>query len=386
MFFHIGPSKLGNFPVHYQHSNLHINLDSGWHQARDHHGNLLLYKGYLDDYKIDTKLEEIAAQEEPIFRGNFCLFKLFDQGISVKSDRARSFPIWYDRADGINNLIPKDYTVWTDSYIMLLDNFKLVESKFDAIGQVACIEQSLDTVLDKVDQLLTQKIHEFFDNNKLPVNVFLSGGIDTMLLYSYIKRLGITHTLINFNHIDYDYFYLNNHDSLEKFWGYRQIHHWREACILVSGAPGDEFTARSPTTANMLLKYHGASIPELLRHDWSAQSLHYTYFNNPKYFKIWEEQAHLSYTSLEHVIRQCASINLNDWQHWHLGETLTYTPLRDIEIFKTIASLNKDDLIAQVMDSLIQKRLIEKNAPELLLGLSIQKNSNNCMANLTKLL
>jgi hypothetical protein len=94
----------------------------------------------------------------------------------------------------------------------------------------------------------------------------------------------------------------------------------------------------------------------------------------------------MSYTSLEHVISQCASINLNDWQHWHLGETLTYTPLRDIEIFKTIASLNKDDLIAQVMDSLIQKQLIEKNAPELLLGLSTQKNSNNCMANLTKLL
>jgi hypothetical protein len=269
---------------------------------------------------------------------------------------------------------------------MLLDNLKLVESKFDAVGPVAGIEQSVGAVLDQVDQLLVQKIKTFFDNNKLPVNVFLSGGMDTMLLYSYIKRLGIAHTLVDFNHIDHDYFYLNNHDSLEKFWGYRQIHHWRESCILVSGAPGDEFTARSPTTANMLLRYHGVSIPELLQREWPAQSLHYTYFNNPKYFKIWEDQTHLSYTSLEHVISQCASINLNDWQHWHLGETLTYTPLRDIEIFKTIASLNKDDLIRQVMDSLIQKQLIEKNAPELLLGLSTQKNSNNCMANLTKLL
>ena len=386
MFFHIGPSELTNFPVHYRHGKLHINLDSGWHHDVDHHGNLLIYKGYLDDYEISTKLAEIAAQEEPIFRGNFCLFKLFDQGISVKTDCTRSFPIWYDAASGINNLVSGNYTVWADSYVTLLDDFELVESKVDIIGCVPCVEQSLDIVLDQVDQLLLQKIKKFFDNNKLPVNVFLSGGMDTMLLYSYIKRLDIPHTLIDFNHIDHDYFYLNNHDSIGRFWGYNQIHHWRTPCVLVSGAPGDEFTARSPTTANMLLKYHGLSIPALLQRDSAAEALHYTYFNNSKYDKIWQDQAHLTYDSLQDVITDCASINLNDWQHWHLGETLTYTPLRDIEIFKIIASLNRDDLIDQVMNSLIHKKLIEQNAPELLAGISDQKNSNNCMANLTKIL
>ena len=53
MFFGIGPRVLDNFPVHYQHNNLVINVDSGWKQILDQHGNQLLYKGYIDNGVLD---------------------------------------------------------------------------------------------------------------------------------------------------------------------------------------------------------------------------------------------------------------------------------------------------------------------------------------------
>jgi hypothetical protein len=113
-------------------------------------------------------------------------------------------------------------------------------------------------------------------------------------------------------------------------------------------------------------------------------SLHHKHFE--KYKQIFESQKSMHFDNLDHVVRECLNIILNDWQHWHLGPTISYTPLRDIEIFKQIASLERTDLINQIMDSSIQKEIISRNAPELLEILSTNKNTGNYFENLTKIL
>lgn len=385
MFFQIG--KLAdNFPCQFKHKNLFIGTDSGWTETRDQHNNLILYKGYLDDGDLDSSLEKICNQEDPLYHGNFCVIKCFDKGVTVKADKLRSFPIWYDKDQGITNLQTFDRTCWTDSYVMLDFDFNLIESKFQIIDNISNQTLSLNEVVKQVDTRLSNKIQNFFNNNKLPVKVFLSGGIDTMFLYSYIKKFNIDHELVKCSHIDYDYFYLKNHYNLSKFWGYNQIHHWKEHCVLASGAPGDEFTVRSPTTANLILRYYNTSITELLNNNLYKDSLHYTYYNKEKYKLIWNKQEETHFANLSDAIKQSINLNLNDWQHWHLGNTLTYTPFRDITLFELIARLEFDPLCDQIMNSIVQKAIIEMNAPELLSGLSFQKNSNNCMENLVDIL
>lgn len=157
--------------------------------------------------------------------------------------------------------------------------------------------------------------------------------------------------------------------------------------MLVSGAPGDEFTARSPLVGNLLLLHHGTSIPELLSDMAYGACLHRTYFDTPKHHALWEEQKQ-NYTAqtLEQVIRRCCNYNINDWQHWHLGRTLTWTPLRDLEMFKLFTRLEPQALVTQVMHSTVQKELIRRHAPEVLGYLSTQKNSKNSLENLVALL
>ena len=384
MFFNIGSKSLDNFPKNYQHNSLYINLDEGWHKSHDQHGNILFYKGYVDNVNIEDVLLEIANQEEPTFYGNFCLIKCFNQGVTIKADRLRSFPIWYSTHSGLTNLIPLELQVWTDSVVMIQNNGELVESKFKYLDSTESIALTLDQVVDQVDNILSNKIQKFVQHNSLPLQVFLSGGIDTGLLYSYILKYNIPHTLIDCEHIDFDYFYLKNRAAIRNFWGYEQIHHWREPCVLLSGTPGDEFTARSPTTANMLMRFHGTSIPKLLADSKFSNSLHYTYFNNPTYFKMWSEDTR-DWGTRKEVILDCINLIVNDYQHWHLGNTLTYTPLRDIRIFEIIARLEKEALIDQVMNSCVQIEIIKRNRPELLKYLSSQKNFNN-MSNLTGIL
>jgi hypothetical protein len=386
MFFHIGSKMLENFPVVHHHGNLYINIDDGWTATRDQYNNLLLYKGYLDEYPIQDKLLDIAAQEEPRFLGNFCLIKCFDQGVSIKTDRLRSFPMWYDAKLGITNLQELDWNIWTDSFAMLTHDLQLVESKFDLLGTVESSTLSFDQVVDVIDAILTNKVKQFAKNNTLPLRSFLSGGIDTGLLYSYLVKHQIDNTLIDYSHIDFDYFYLKNHQTLSKFWGYNQIHHWKEPCVLLTGAPGDEFTVRSPTTANMMLRYHGTSITQLLTDSKYQDCLHRSYFLDPEYSELWEQQQQLTFNGLDHAMRECLNLIVNDYQHWHLGNTITWTPLRDMEIFKLIARLGKNDLMDQIMNSSVQKELISRNDSALLACLSTQKNSGNYMENLTNIL
>lgn len=380
MFFNIGPNKLDNYPVHYQHNNLHINLDQGWTKQGD-----VIYKGYLDDFSLETKLDEIINQSEPKYLGNFCAILLTDTSVKINTDRYRSFPIWYNKEQGITNLYNIGYTIWTDSLVELLDNNNLIENKFDAIGPIDIETLSFNDVVDRVDSLLENKFLNFYKNTKLPIKIFLSGGIDTTVLYSYLIRLKIPHTLVSCLHTDFDYFYLKNHDILEDFWGYRQIHHWLDPSVLVSGTPGDEFTVRSPVTANRILKCYDTSIPELLKTDKYKNCLHSDYYNSPKFQWIWEQTSQLPTETLEESIRQSLNQNLNDWQHWHIGRTLTFTPYRDIELFKTIAQLYNDDLFDQVMNSSVQKAIISRTDKSLLKILSPKKNSKNYLQNLTNL-
>lgn len=386
MFFQISKTKQDNFPYNHQTANFVVSLDEGW-QHIQYQNNDIWYKGYLDSGDLTEHVVEIANQEEPTYYGNFCVIKVFDSGMVIRADRLRSFPLWHNSVDGLTNLRPLGDTYWTDSYVMMNNDLTILHSKFDAIGEISDSLLSFEQVVDQVDALIDSKVKLFLANSTLPLRVFLSGGIDTGLLYSYVQKHTDNYELVLNSHIDFDYFYLKNQGNLSNLWGYNQIHHWKDACVLASGAPGDEFTARSPTTANLLLLHHGMSIPKLLVEAQYKDCLHYTYYNQEKYLQNWhkQEQAY-SPLSLTDTIKTCCAHNINDWQHWHLGQTLTWTPFRDIEMFKLFARLESTALMNQVMNSSVQLELIRRNNPKILDCLSKQKNSVNYMENLTNLL
>ena len=75
----------------------------------------------------------------------------------------------------------------------------------------------------------------------------------------------------------------------------------------------------------------------------------------------------------------------NDHQHWHLGNTLTFTPMRDLAILKELLSMPFDVMRSQMLNSEISRLLIARNYPEALDILSTQKNHENYLENLAGL-
>jgi len=376
MFFYISKEPQSNFPHNHKTKNFVISLDEGWCHDKDHYGNDLWYKGYLDDGKLSDLVREICQETEPMYMGNFCIIKVFDRGVAIHSDRLRSFPLWHDPQKGLTNLQNIGETYWSDSFIMLENDLTLIHSKFDAIGAIDSVLLTEDQALGQIDILMDSKIKSFLKSQDSPIKIFLSGGVDSAFVFSYIQKHTDNYEVVLHEHIDFDYFYLKNYEHLQQFWGYRQIHHWYTDTVLSSGAPGDEFSCRNPLTVDLLLRYHGTSFIDIMHDTKFLNSLNYKFFKNNYLKKISDRILTDSLTDLRSIIKKCCDHNINDWQHWHLGKTLTYTPLRDIEMFKLYARLEVDSLIEQLMNSAIQVKLIEKNNPKLLDILTPVKNFN----------
>ena len=369
MFFHISDQHQENYPCHWHMGSFHVSTDQGW-QLEQVGTAQVLYKGYADREDLSNLLLDVMLQTAPHISGNFCALVMVDNTLTIQTDRYRSFPIYISN-QSINNLIPAERTAWSDSMITVHSDMAVTENKFNIVGH-AWLPTS---TVDQIDQLLTDKIKRFASHNQLPLRVFLSGGVDTLLLYSYIRRLDIPHEMVWNLHTDLDYFYLANSADIKQHWGYRQIHHWCEPCVLVSGTPGDEFMLRSPVTANQYLLKNGTSIPRLLA--TNPDCLHHAYFS--KHVELFKGQQSATAPEL------CNTV-VNDWQHWHLGNTLTWTPLRDLELFKLFLALPYTQAVAQIMNSDVSRELIERNVPGLTRALSDQKNSHNAMRNLRGLL
>jgi hypothetical protein len=378
MFFSISHSEDHDFPDHQWLGNLCVSTDQGWTQTTVGTATVV-YKGYTESDTIEKNLIQIVSQQFPNLLGNFCALVWDNNQLSIKTDRWRSFPIWFNKGSRITNIEPLSNTVWTDGILSCDQNLFVTYKNYDPVGKIETAPVSWQDAIHLIDQILTARIKNFLGQNQLLLRVFLSGGVDTLLIYSYLKKLNAPHELIDYHHIDYDYFWKKNSDKLSEFWGYNQIHHWKESVVLASGAPGDEFMLRSPATGNLWLLHHQTSILEQL--NCNPGCLHQTHFLKDKNQKIYSSQITKQQTDSELYLMLCNMV-INDWQHWHVGNTQTWTPLRDLEIFKILLRLDQVSGTRQILNSELSIALIENNIPGLSAVLSDQKNTGATRANL----
>jgi len=387
MFFSIGLDAQSNFAHCYKLANFCISTDAGW-EIQDVNHCTVVYKGYAEQFDLATNLKQIVSQNTPEFLGNFCALVLDHQinQLHIKTDRYRSFPIYIHAGHSITNLEPSVTTAWTDSMVAVMPDLTVRQTQFDVIGPIDTSSLDWESALDLVHTRLCQRTQDFLSHNRRPIRVFLSGGVDSLLVYSYLQKFTRDYQLLNNLHIDFDHFWLKNSSTLRQNWAYQQIHHWTTPCVLTSGCPGDEFMLRSPSTVGLFAQAQGKDLLDLLAKETWQDCLMKHYFGLPKNREILMKTNAVTQLSTEKFYRYLSNTVVNDWQHWHLGNTLTWTPLRDLEIFKTLLRLPFDLALPQILNADFSRALIERNAPGLTELMSPRKNTGNTMANLADLL
>ena len=358
MFFTLAPTADMRLPFHENMGSTVFSHDSGW-QSIDN--------GWIKGYHSNS-------------HGNWTKITQ-NQHIVIEHDCYRSYPLWWDSHQRVlTNLLGQGQPIWADQLVSLV-NGDLLARPVDLYGDIIVDELSMHNAACIVVENLKIKLQNLLaQHTTLPRRLFVTGGIDTALLYALIRNQQVDCEIVTYEHLEYDKFLdLNLHTIKQQHWAYNQIHHWIEPCVLLTGSCGDEFFMRGPTTVAMWAAWHDINLEQILQ---SSTGYHRGYFLKPPNIQIFQQhftQRHeiqQQHPTQQHLIRQILNVNANDHQHWHLGNTLTWTPFKDLEITKIMLRLSVSDLLDQIVDAKFNKYVIEMLWPQALSLISHTKNYN----------
>ena len=361
MFFTLSLQPDTRLPNHSIVGNTWFSYDNGWTQQ----GNK-----WSKGYRYPT-----------INHGNWIEISCNDNLISINHDGCRSFPLWWDSSTKtLTNLLGLGERIWADKSIQIV-NQELCETQFDIYGSIDTSPISLDNALETLISKFVQKFEFLNIDTSLNKKLFVTGGVDTVMIMAFVKNCKTKCDIIDYDHFEFDQFTNCNIQGLKKHhWAYAQIHHWKAPVMLLTGGCGDEFFFRGPYTIALWAAWHDINIANLLK---TTTGYHVGYYLRDKNLSLFEDaynnrdEIKELYKTKEDLIKQILNVNINDHQHWHLGATLTWTPFKDLDLTKIILRLNEDDLIKHILDADINKQIIRRVYPECLELLSSTKNTNS---------
>jgi hypothetical protein len=383
MFFSISKKEFDNrFLNHSKTNQFYISLDNGWHKKLIDN-SIVYFKGYCDTADLSDIVKDFVKDPTPRHSGNFCLIIINDNCLTVTHDYTRSFKL--ESVDGVvtnftdstqQNTVP----IWTDSYVKIVDSVEVVsyENSVGEINQTL----SLDECVSQLHDLLKQKTQQL-DRFGFPLKVYLSGGVDTMMAYSIIENYygadSDKYQFVTEEHCELTPFLLKNFDRIStEFWAYNQTHHWKTTSVLATGGCGDEMFLRGPNTAAMWCAWNNYNVLEILSED--THYYHKKYFlkdSNKKYFENhWNNRKEIQKLSYNQLCGEIYNNIANDHQHWHLENTINWTPLKDLRILKTMLQLRKEDLLGQILNGNVDRAIIKRFNSALLNYICVHKNHN----------
>lgn len=395
MFFSIRKLNDVRFPNHFEFRNgLSLHYDNGWEQASIDDYDVF-FKGYIEG---GQSVRDIVYASRPHSHGNFVCIIANDKTVTVTHDRNRSFPLYSEPdIETLTNLPYGDVEDWNkvfaDRYLVIRagagyksGNYQVEEHTFRPFdGPFSLIKRN--DALDQIEDLLRHKAQELGKLLNDPIKVYFTGGVDTGLLLALLRAENIEHELLDYEHVEYDEFTCKNLQYIRKhFWAYKQIHHWREPTWLASGAPGDEYFMRGPTTLAIWSHAHGINLIDEIAWRKNKHNLyHARYFLKPENRKILQRdfshhsgiENHPRITIPEQANLQVLDMNVNDHQHWHLGNTLTWTPYRDTRFTEILLSMSPKDVMEQALDASITRELIRRLDSDVEQYVSPSKNFDN---------
>jgi hypothetical protein len=362
MFFTLSKQHDPRFFHHKKINDLILSHDDGW---------IPTPTGWFKGYQIPNQLH-----------GSWTHVTFDGEQVLIDHDSYRSYPLWYnEQTHTVTNLLGQGSRIWADRKISL-NRQEIKFNFFDPIGSISIDPLTQDQWLIEMCDNLKHKLQGLYSAYPDAIKrLFVSGGVDTLLLYSLLKSEHANFELMRYEHVEYNRFMDINFSNIkQQHWGYSQIHHWNHFNMLISGSWGDECLMRGPTTLALWAAWHNIDLVPLLK---KSKGYHSEYFCLPKNLKIisetWSQRNEIKdqYSDYTALVQQILNINVNDHQHWHLGNTITWTPLKDLELTKLLLRTSPDDILKHITDATLQKKLIEHLYPPAVNLISAIKNHNS---------
>lgn len=374
MFYSISKQIDARFP-HCKNMNAWwICTDSGWQHIQNDNGHFWI-KGYSDTVRLEELINNWALTPP----GNYTIIRSTDT-IEIKTPCPRSYPLAFT-GNSITNLIDDQpvQRIFANQQVKVDSKWQI---QVDNVEVPLPLLDSNSVAENAIVDILTTTAKAFLQKYQPQLKLFLSGGLDTALIQALLNHLGYPYQILTDEYYEQDWFTNHNRSVLEddtyseSGWGYRQIHHYTTPTWITTGAWGDEYFLRGPELVSMISSWHGIDILKQL----TPQHYHYEYYNRhaDKFNHIYADRNNLTvkFKNLSELNNYILQDWLpNDFQHWHLGNTLTWTPLKQLDISQLILNLPLDKQIAQFCDGQLTKNVIKLLDSSVLDSVSRYKNS-----------
>lgn len=339
MFFYLGKDCT---LLNKQRENLFTDL--GWKQQDD-----ILYKGYCLEYKLEENLDKILAGEKP--QGIYCLIK--DNKLYYPD--MCPFPL-YENDNVLTNL-------------KLENLYELDKSRYSFTPT----SKPLDTVVKNIIDIVAENLTKF------ELNIIASGGFDSMMLIAIAEYAKIPYTITitkprtTFINLKQWEGTVEEYQSdllsfcRENYWAYSIISNYKNEKILTVGFYGDEYFCRTIWQTHILARGFKKTLKEVVT-------------PNDYLFE------HLNKAEYEYLHRDNSPVDINDVKtltlktlgtatSWHFDNTIIFCPLLDKRIAENIWALDANILLESAPNALIQKDIIERTKPDVLLLIDNYKNN-----------
>jgi hypothetical protein len=360
MFFSISKTIDKTFPCNTKLGKFWVNHDSGWTVFEN-----FLYKGFTRNGVLNkiTSVVDIKTYEQ--IEGNFCIIYLEEEKIKLNAGKKQKFPVFQNETR-VSNLYK------TDKHVLAPFEFDGINIIQFETSRPCFIDYKIsdDDIIKKIDDILEKTFLDF--NIDQPFKLYIT-GTDTLLIAAYILKNKIPYQLVSGEHGDMDHFLCHHRSTIrENFWAYTTIQHWKESSILLTGGHGDETMLRDPIQAKVILDFYKDDVIEICR---SNPNLYHSYhFLKKDNLVMYDKLNDLKFSDADEMKNWIIEKFYCDFQHWHLGKTLFFSPYDNLEILNLSLNLSYATMKKQLLDAYVSKSLIDRNRPGLLKLLSKSKN------------
>lgn len=341
MFFYLGQHC---DLLNKQSDNLYTDL--GW-KTISINDSLVTYKGYCLDYNIDTYISRILNGDKP--QGIYCVIV---DGKLLHSE-IRPFPL-YQQGEILTNL--------------KLDGFsEIYSNKYELPNTIKSLSQVESDIIEILSDSLT----------KMELNIWCTGGIDSVMLIALAEYAKLPYTV----HVSKPKSFTNIKDfegtveeyesellefCRKKYWAYEFLSNFKNK-VLTTGFYGDEYFCRSIWQIHLLANaFNKTGIEVVQQTDYVFEHINKFKY---RYLSIIDKSVSIDNAKLKTLQTLGCS------QIWHLDNTTTFCPLMDKRIAESVWSLDLSTLLETAPNAVIQRNIIRKTKPDVLLLVDSYKNT-----------
>lgn len=388
MQFEISPNINPKFIEYSKISeNLYFNSDPGWTSFKQTNATVY-FKGYqISDFDDGQFIDQIIKNPEPRFNGLFIAVICYNDGkIVITFDLDRGTHIQYNQSpifvSTMLNTGNESYDLGGYQYITIENNI-LSTTSYDMFKNYLNFEpMSEDEAIDAIDLVIRKNFEIMLAKNKDPIIVMITGGVDTIMGFSYLKQYTDNFKILTYEHIDFTEFICKNWASFKKRNSAEGMLHFHGRKLILAGGWGDERLIRDPRMGNLNLRLHGSSVlAEIEDHVGEYQ---YQIVQTPGYKAGYLEQESMPPMNQFDTYKEMLNVGVHVRGWGHVEENIYFSPLKDLQLTNYVLRLPYEIQKKQFFDGYLSKKIIKRNDPDLLNYVSKYKNYN-CFENVYKL-